>query len=139
MHSLTRNCTQHISSSLQEMLSFSDRIRESRILKLFITIFLGAIVALVFVYYRMNFWIRKGIPHFKPLLLLGNNVFLFFGRVSIYDFITNVYNSFPDARYFGIMAFQTAVAVLRDPELIKEVCVENFYYFVDHQSSVDEK
>ena len=87
----------------------------------------------------MNFWARKGIPYLPPLPIVGNNISIFFGRTSMFEFVKNIYNSFPDARYFGIINFQTPTAVLRDPELIKEICVKNFDYFLDHQTFVDEE
>ncbi|XP_033218977.1 cytochrome P450 9e2-like [Belonocnema kinseyi] len=106
---------------------------------LLLTFFVGAIGAIILLYRQMNFWSRRGIPHLKPLPIIGNNLSMFFGRTSITEFVTNIYDSFPDAKYFGIMGFQTPVAVLRDPELIKETCVKNFDYFLNHQSFLTEE
>ena len=113
-----------------------DRVMEAAILTL-LTLFVAVIGVLVFFYSRVNFWAKKGIPHLAFLPLLGNNLSIFLGQKSGYDFISGVYNSFPNARYLGIMDFNTPVAVLRDPELIKEICVKNFDNFLDHQSFLD--
>ena len=104
-----------------------------------LSFFVGIIGAVILLYHQVNFWSRKGIPHLKPLPIIGNYLPLFFGRTSITGFISNIYNNFPEARYFGILGFQTPIAVLRDPELIKETCVKNFEYFLDHQSFIDEE
>ena len=108
-------------------------------LYLLLTLVLGAIGALVLLYRQVNFWSRKGIPHLTPLPILGNNYPLFLRRISVNDYFAKLYNQFPNAKYFGIMDFCTPVVMIRDPELIKEVCVKNFEHFLDHKGFVNEE
>ncbi|XP_051157445.1 uncharacterized protein LOC127279250 [Leptopilina boulardi] len=102
------------------------------------TLIVGSLGVLYFLYYKVHFWERKKIPHVKPVLIFGNSAPIFFQTKPISQFVTELYNSFPDAKYFGIMDIHTPTAVIRDPELIKEICVKNFEYFIDHQRFVDE-
>ena len=108
------------------------------VILLLLTLFLGAVGALVLLHRQMNFWARKGIPYLKPLPIFGNNFPLIFRKMNFNDFVSHVYNSYPNARYVGMMDFTNPVAVLRDPELIKETCVKNFDNFLDHRSFIDE-
>ncbi|KMQ91030.1 cytochrome p450 9e2 [Lasius niger] len=51
--------------------------------------------------------------------------------MSFIDFIRKMYNFNPDAKYFGLHAITTPVLLLRDPELIRSVLVQNFATFPD--------
>ncbi|XP_051157199.1 cytochrome P450 9e2-like [Leptopilina boulardi] len=85
-----------------------------------------------------NYWTQKGlIPHIKSISLFGNVFPVFVSRsMSMIEFITQVYKKFPDAKYTGILQFQTPVIVLRDPDLIRDICIRNFDHFEDHESFV---
>ncbi|XP_051157203.1 cytochrome P450 9e2-like [Leptopilina boulardi] len=102
------------------------------------TLIIGALGVLLFLFFKVNFWKRKKIPHLKPVLLFGNTAPIFFQTKPIGQFVADLYNSFPNAKYFGMMDIHKPVAVIRDPELIKEICVKNFENFIDHQSFIDE-
>ena len=108
---------------------------------IFSTLILGAIGVLIVLYRQMNFWAKRRIPHLAPLpLLRGKFLPSLFGTISTHNYISLIYNSFPDTKYFGLMAPDTTpVAVLRDPELIKETCVKNFDCFLDHKSFLTEE
>ena len=100
---------------------------------LILTFIVGTIGALMLIYHRLNFWTRKGIPHVSPLQILGNTwSILFLKKMPIYDYLFYLYNLHPAAKYVGIMDFKRPVAVVRDPELIKDICVKYFDKFTDH-------
>ncbi|XP_051157202.1 cytochrome P450 9e2-like [Leptopilina boulardi] len=102
------------------------------------TLIVGAIGVIIFLYYKAHFWNGKKTPHLKPVMLFGNTTPIFFQTKFIGQFIIDLYNSFPEAKYFGMMDIHKPVAVIRDPDLIKELCVKNFENFLDHQSFIDE-
>ncbi|XP_043480616.1 cytochrome P450 9e2-like [Leptopilina heterotoma] len=103
------------------------------------TLIVGALCLLFFfLHYKAHFWERKNTPHLRPILIFGNTVSFFFQTVPITKFVNDIYNSFPNAKYFGMMDIHTPIAVLRDPDLIKEICVKNFDNFLDHQAFIDE-
>lgn len=74
---------------------------------------------------------RYGIVHIPLIPLLGSAMSVIFRRMSFIDFIRKMYNFNPDAKYFGLHAITTPVLLLRDPELIRSVLVQNFATFPD--------
>ncbi|XP_051157198.1 cytochrome P450 9e2-like [Leptopilina boulardi] len=86
-----------------------------------------------------NYWRKKGFtPYIKSVPFFGNFYSMTFKKLSISEYITKVYNHFPEAKYTGILQFNIPTLVLRDPELIKDVCIKNFDNFTDHRSFVPE-
>ncbi|XP_043480613.1 cytochrome P450 9e2-like [Leptopilina heterotoma] len=87
---------------------------------------------------HQNYWKRKGlISHLKPSPLFGNIFPIFIKRsVSMPEFSCQVYNNFLIAKYIGIMQFHTPVIILRDPNLIRDVCIKDFDNFPDHESLI---
>lgn len=59
--------------------------------------------------------------------------------MCISDFISQLYNRFPEAKYLGIMEFNKPIIILRDPDLIKDVCIKNFDNFPDHSAIIREE
>ncbi|XP_043480610.1 cytochrome P450 9e2-like [Leptopilina heterotoma] len=103
-----------------------------------LTICLGAIGVLIYFYRQINFWKQRGIPQIQCLPIVGSHLRLITGRMAVSDFAKHIYNCHPNAKYFGMMDFNTPVAVVRDPELIKEIGVKSFEHFLDHKSFLDE-
>ncbi|XP_051157201.1 cytochrome P450 9e2-like [Leptopilina boulardi] len=109
---------------------------------LLFTFIVGVIGVLTLSFYRqLNIWRVNGkIPHLKPIPILGNTFAPFFlKKKSITDWLREAYNSFPNAKYFGMVDFGLPVIFLRDTELIKDVCVKLFDHFPDHNNIIDEK
>ncbi|XP_051157193.1 cytochrome P450 9e2-like [Leptopilina boulardi] len=102
------------------------------------TVCLGAIGVLVYFYWQMNFWKRKGIPQIQCLPIIGSHFKLITGRIAISDFVKYLYSCHQDAKYFGMFDFNTPLLVVRDPDLIKEIGVKSFEHFLDHKSFLDE-
>lgn len=103
------------------------------------TIIIGVLIALILLSHRknLNYWQKKGlVPHVKPVPFFGNFYSMTFKKQSITEYIKQVYNSFPEAKYTGILQFNLPTLVLRDPELIKDVCIKNFDHFTDHRNFV---
>lgn len=110
------------------------------LLLILITLFLGAIIGALILYRQTNFWEQKGIPYLKPLIpVLGSMSIILFRRSSFYDGLNFLYNKFPNAKYYGMMILHTPLLLVRDPDLIKEICVKNFENFVDRRSFMTEE
>ncbi|KAL0100771.1 hypothetical protein PUN28_019270 [Cardiocondyla obscurior] len=85
------------------------------------------------------YWKKKNVPYLPDSLssfAMGWKVLL--NRVNFVDYTKYMYNYHPDAKYIGLADFSTAVVLLRDPELIKDVMVKDFEYFPDHRNMLDE-
>uniref|UniRef100_A0A1W7R925 Putative cytochrome p450 cyp4/cyp19/cyp26 subfamily n=1 Tax=Aedes albopictus TaxID=7160 RepID=A0A1W7R925_AEDAL len=83
---------------------------------------------------RKNDYFRnKPIPSLPGPLLLGATKPMMLSRVSFTEYVKNTYDSFPDAKVFGLMNTVLPLYVLRDPELIRKIAVDDFDHFTDHR------
>ena len=101
----------------------------------------GAAIALALYYYiieGLKFFEKSGIPYLKPNILVGNMGAMVLKRRSMAEQVKWLYDSYPEAKYFGFHDFTLPSIILRDPEIIKFVTVKNFDNFVNHTMFVDE-
>ncbi|XP_033339723.1 cytochrome P450 6k1 isoform X3 [Megalopta genalis] len=94
---------------------------------LLLGLFLG-----IFYYFfttTFNFWESRGVPFRKPIVLFGNFAPLLLFRESLPECIKEMYEWFKDERFFGVFRVRSPVLILRDPNLIKDICVKNFSCF----------
>lgn len=103
-----------------------------------LTVLLSILAALLAGYYffcmNLDFFEKHGIPHFRPLPLLGNLARVMFRRIPFTDLLQSVYGIRPEAKYVGFFAMMRPVLIIRDPALIKSIAVKNFDSFPDHAS-----
>lgn len=78
-----------------------------------------------------NFWKDLGVPFKKPTIFFGNFAPLLLFRKSLPDGINEMYQGFDQEKYFGVYRVKTPVLILRDPELIKTICVKDFPCFTN--------
>jgi cytochrome P450 family 9 len=78
------------------------------------------------------------IPHKPPIPLLGNMAPFVFRRTSHMENLQNIYNMFPNAKYFGLYDFGRPAIVIRDPDLINTIAIKQFDNFCDHRSFVNQ-
>ncbi|KAK5641864.1 hypothetical protein RI129_010411 [Pyrocoelia pectoralis] len=97
-------------------------------------------VLLVVFYYKsikpLSFWKDRGIPHKKALPLIGNSAIFLCSRKSFFEYVEDLYNEFPNERYYGIHQFSKPVLYVRDLDLIKSITVKDFDQFVDHNNFI---
>ncbi|XP_051157200.1 cytochrome P450 9e2-like [Leptopilina boulardi] len=108
---------------------------------LLLTFVVGVLGSIILRSHRnnQNYWRKKGlISYVKPIPVFGNFYSIMFRKESMADYITQVYNLFPSAKYTGILQFNIPTLVIRDPELIKDICVKNFDNFPDHKNFIPE-
>ncbi|KAJ9573566.1 hypothetical protein L9F63_009051, partial [Diploptera punctata] len=77
---------------------------------------------------------KRNITSLKAVPFFGNMAPIAFRRLSLPDFILDIYNRLKGHKYGGIYEFMKPIILLRDPELIKMVTVKDFEYFLDHRS-----
>ncbi|XP_071876484.1 cytochrome P450 6j1 isoform X2 [Bombus fervidus] len=78
-----------------------------------------------------NFWKNRGVPFRKPTVLFGNFASLLLFQKSLPECIKDMYEWFKDERYFGAFRVMSPVLILRDPDLVKDICVKSFACFMN--------
>lgn len=102
------------------------------------TLALGFLGLLAMIIRHMTYWRIKGIPYIDTLPLVGLMGPLFLRTKSMTQLAQDYYNACPGARYFGCMDFNNLVIIIKDPEMLKEICVKSFDYFPNHRTFVEE-
>ncbi|XP_034946151.1 cytochrome P450 9e2-like [Chelonus insularis] len=103
------------------------------------SIIIGAFGAIFLLYRQITFWKNKGIPYVPPIPIFGCLAPVLFQRQSLPDLVNEIYYKFEDFKYYGLMDFNTPTILIKDPELIKDICVKNFDYNPNHKSFIDER
>ncbi|XP_053660557.1 cytochrome P450 9e2-like [Anopheles marshallii] len=85
-------------------------------------------------YYTKNYFYfaDKPIPFLKPSFPFGNAGPIIMKKVTLFEHFKNLYNAFPNGRIHGIFNLRQPAYVVRDPDLVKQITVKDFDYFVDH-------
>lgn len=73
---------------------------------------------------------QRGIPFIKPLPFIGTGLPILTRKISGIELIRNVCNEFPDAKIVGLFDRTYPVYLIKDPELIKQIAVKDFEYFI---------
>jgi len=102
---------------------------------------LSAIFIVFYLYFtrNFNFWHKLGIPYVKPTPFLGNLKECAFQKVTFGEHLQQIYEQHSDKPYVGIFSFDKPILLIRDVELVKNILVKDFQFFIDHIISVDEK
>ena len=77
--------------------------------------------------------------YIKPSPIIGNSAPLFLRTTSFPIHLKNLYDTYPNSRYFGLFDFKKPNVVIRDPELLRQVCIKSFDHFVDHDAFITEE
>ena len=93
----------------------------------------GFILATLYFYFTstFNFWSSRNVPFKKPTIFLGNFNDLLLFRKSQPEGIKDMYNWFKDSRFLGVFRVRSPILILRDPELVKQICVKDFACFMN--------
>jgi len=59
--------------------------------------------------------------------------------VNIGENLKQIYEEHSDKPYVGIFSFDKPILLIRDAELVKNILVKDFQYFIDRVISFDEK
>jgi len=96
------------------------------------TISLAIAIGVLGIYYlfqNFNLFKRHGVIHVPAIPIFGNMASVIFYQTSFTDFILDLYNKLPAAKYFGFYAMTIPTFLLRDPEIIKSVLIKSFDRF----------
>ncbi|XP_011630895.1 probable cytochrome P450 6a13 isoform X1 [Pogonomyrmex barbatus] len=94
---------------------------------------IGFFLGILYLYLTatFDFWECRGVPFKKPTVLVGNFGSLLLFRKSQPEGVKEMYQWFKDERFFGAFRVRSPVLILRDPELVKSVCVKDFSHFLN--------
>nr|ACE75341.1 cytochrome P450 [Glyptapanteles indiensis] len=104
---------------------------------MYLLLTIAGVLVTYLLFFRRNYFAKRGIPYKTPLPVLGNMWKVIFRRATGVDVINEVYNCEPEAKYVGIFEFTVPVVVIKDLDLIKDITVKHFDHFVNHRASVD--
>lgn len=97
---------------------------------------IGAYYYLLWTY---NFWKRRGVLGPTPKFFSGNTKELLLRKISLPRFLERLYYEYKNEPVIGIYFGMKPVAILRDPELVREVLVTKFSKFSDRNLGLYEK
>ncbi|XP_046383450.1 cytochrome P450 6k1-like [Ischnura elegans] len=80
---------------------------------------------ILYAFWRLSYWRRKGIPHIPPKFPFGNATDVFMGKRPYGNVMHDIYREFSDKPFAGIyMALQPSILII-DPKLIKDIMIRN--------------
>lgn len=100
---------------------------------------LTVITIIVYNFILKNWWYfsNRNTKFIRGWPILGSLYEFFIGKKSFADAVKSFYNKFPNESFFGIYELTHPVFVIRDPDLVKKITVQDFEHFLNHQGNFD--
>ncbi|XP_029173451.1 cytochrome P450 9e2-like [Nylanderia fulva] len=99
---------------------------------------LASSIAIYYYFFKnLNFFKKHGILHIPPWPVLGNMAPLFFRQLPLAEIVLKIYNLNQEAKYVGYFDGMKPAIMIRDPDLIKSICIKSFESFTDRRSFID--
>lgn len=97
-----------------------------------------ASLAFVYAFIAKNWWYFtvRNVPFVRGWPLLGCIDQMVFGNESFAMTMQRLYQRFPNDRFFGLYELTTPVIAIRCPELVRDITIQHFDHFVNHQGDV---
>lgn len=98
---------------------------------MFILLFL-ALVVVAFYFYSTrthSYWSKRNVKHNPPIPLFGNHFRNIFGKKSIIELATELYNQYPEEKVVGYYRGTTPELVIRDLDVARMILNVDFAYF----------
>ncbi|KAK1122065.1 hypothetical protein K0M31_009908 [Melipona bicolor] len=109
----------------------------------YLEILCGVTALLLALYYYFmsvfSFWERLEVPGLKPAFFIKNIFNIYTMRLPVSLYLQNFYEKYKNERMFGFYLGRSAILILKDPELIKDVLVKDFSIFADRGFIVHER
>lgn len=102
-----------------------------------------ALAALAYFLYRQycifQFWRKLSVPYETPTPIFGNLLPTILHKKALGNVHKDLYDKFPNHRYIGYYMFSSPSLMIRDTELIKQICIRDFNHFSDHRQFLPSK
>nr|CAH7721220.1 unnamed protein product [Callosobruchus chinensis] len=92
----------------------------------------------LFLKYRFSYWERRGVKQSDAIWIFGDNLRQMLMRETFADMMKRLHDLYPNDRYTGGYQLLVPTLMIRDPELIKTICVKDFDHFSNHRTFVPE-
>nr|XP_023016120.1 cytochrome P450 6k1-like [Leptinotarsa decemlineata] len=79
---------------------------------------------------KFDYWAKRGVYCPTPIPIFGNFISACFFRYTIGEWLKRIYDTV-NAPYFGLFIFDEPILIMKSPELIKNIAIRDFAYFVD--------
>jgi cytochrome P450 family 6 len=91
--------------------------------------------------HRNRYWKNLNVPYIPSTPFIGTFKDVLFGRMSIYEATTKIYNDprVKNLPYFGVFMFHKPVLFITEPELIKKIMVTDFQHFQNRHTTSHHK
>lgn len=92
------------------------------------------IIISVYLYYltsTFDYWKSRGVRGPHPISGPLNFKDVIFTKISIGDFMTEVYNAYKDEPMIGIFIWTTPVLIVKDLDLIRDILIKDFSIFAN--------
>lgn len=73
---------------------------------------------------------KQGVKFIKPTFFVGNLWPFIAKKVTLRDYVVEVFNKFPSAKVTGLFNRSTPIYMIKDTELIKQLGVKDFDHFI---------
>ncbi|KAB0791329.1 hypothetical protein PPYR_03129 [Photinus pyralis] len=83
---------------------------------------------------NFDYWKKRNVPHFRPIPLLGTIHSVLMRKKSISQYLCDVYNM-TDFCCGGFFIFDKPALVVKDPDLVKNVLMNDFSHFEDRNTA----
>ncbi|KAK3925056.1 putative cytochrome P450 6a14 [Frankliniella fusca] len=92
----------------------------------------------LFYSHRFTYWKKRGVPFPKPLPIVGNFGFLFWGKKFFTAGLEELARPFKENGFCGLYQWGSPLLLVWDPEMIKQITCKDFSSFHD-RGVVDQK
>ncbi|GFG34391.1 hypothetical protein Cfor_10820 [Coptotermes formosanus] len=108
-----------------------------------VVLVLAGLIVCLYITYRFitrnnDYFSKRNVPYIKPTLVFGNTLSVFMRKVSMHEFVIQLYSQLDGHKIGGTFQLMQPVYLVRDPELIKLVTVKDFEHFVDLPAFIPE-
>ena len=108
-----------------------------------LTIFYGlsAIVAIVYLWFKwkFTFWSKQGVYQSQPSFPFGTVSAFFTNKEHLNDVVLRQANETKNLKYYGGYFLQNPILWIRDPDMVRQITIKDFEYFVDRNNSMFQK
>lgn len=95
------------------------------------------IFCLLYFLYRIahqyTYWRWRKVPFIDSAPIIGHFYPLILKRVSFFEHSKNVHFAIPEAKYYGLSHFNRPALLVRDPDIIRDICQKSFDSFPEHR------
>ncbi|KAL7727133.1 hypothetical protein ACLKA6_016093 [Drosophila palustris] len=100
--------------------------------------YLAIFVVLLLLAYRWatanySFFKDRGIDYHKPYPFVGSMWKMILRKKSMFDLVIELYNQ-SSSKAYGFFELRKPLLMIRDPELIKQITIKDFDYFLNHRN-----